>query len=163
MTIGTGSLLETGTTYVRRYRVDEQWYNFKPDALADYRVGRQHVRFWLEWDCGTMNVRDLAFKFNSYAHYIASREWVREHARVLRLFCVAPDISQQTRMLRVAQISLAHASDLMAWTTTEVLLNEHGPLAAIWLQSMPDRSQAVRPGGSLRQSSFDVIPGKHGR
>ena len=48
MTIGTGSLLETGTTYVRRYRVDEQWYNFKPDALADYRVGRQHVRFWLE-------------------------------------------------------------------------------------------------------------------
>ena len=54
-----GSLLETGTTYVRPYRVDEQWYNFKPDELADYRVGRHHVGFWLEWDCGTVNVRDL--------------------------------------------------------------------------------------------------------
>ena len=95
---------------------------------------------WLEWDCGTKNVRDLALKFNSYAHYIASREWVREHARVLR----PPDISQQTRMLRVAQISLAHASDLMAWTTTEVLLNEHGPLgcdlAAEYARSQPSGS-----------------------
>ena len=110
-----------------------------------------------------MNVRDLAFKFNSYAHYIASHEWVREYARVLRLFCIAPDISQQTRMLRVAQISLAHTSDLMAWTTTEVLLNEHGPLGCDLAQTLPDRCQAVRPGGSLRQSSFDVMPGKQGR
>ena len=145
MTIGTGSLLETGTTYVRRYRVDEQWYNFKHDAALGLSRGSAARTFlWLEWDCGTKNVRDLALKFNSYAHYIASREWVREHARVLRLFCVAPDISQQTRMLRVAQISLAHASDLMAWTTTEVLLNEHGPLgcdlAAEYARSQPSGS-----------------------
>ena len=26
------------------------------------------MRFWLEWDRGTMNVRDLAVKFTSYAH-----------------------------------------------------------------------------------------------
>ena len=40
--------------------------------------GHQQVRFWLEWDRGTMNVRDLAVKFTSYASYIASREWARE-------------------------------------------------------------------------------------
>ena len=36
--------------------------------LSDYRVGQQRTRFWLEWDRGTMNARDLAVKFTSYAH-----------------------------------------------------------------------------------------------
>jgi hypothetical protein len=45
-----------------------QWYNLRLDALAEYRVGQRQVRFWLEWDRGTMNVRDLAVKFTSYAH-----------------------------------------------------------------------------------------------
>jgi hypothetical protein len=31
-------------------------------------TGSQHFHFWLEWDRGTMNVRDLAVKFSSYAH-----------------------------------------------------------------------------------------------
>ena len=26
------------------------------------------MRFWLEFDCGTMNVRALAVKFTSFAH-----------------------------------------------------------------------------------------------
>ena len=58
---------ETGAMCERRYRVGEQWYNLRPDALAEYRVGSQQMRFWLEWDRGTMNVRDLAVKFTSYA------------------------------------------------------------------------------------------------
>ena len=69
---------ETGAACERRYRVGEQWYNLRPDALAEYRIGSRHIRFWLEWDRGTMNVRDLAIKFTSYAQYIASREWARE-------------------------------------------------------------------------------------
>ena len=31
---------ETGPVCERRYRVGEQWYNLRPDALAEYRVGR---------------------------------------------------------------------------------------------------------------------------
>ena len=58
---------ETGAVCERRYQVGEQWYNLRPDALAEYRVGQQRMRFWLEWDRGTMNVRDLAVKFTSYA------------------------------------------------------------------------------------------------
>jgi hypothetical protein len=128
---------ETGVVCERRYRVGEQWYNLKPDALAEYRVGSQRMRFWLEWDRGTMNVRDLAVKFTSYAYYIASREWAREHSMLPVLVCVAPDIAQEKRMQRVAQARLAHTPGVVLWTTTEVLLNEHGPLASIWLQGIP--------------------------
>ena len=52
------------------------------------------MRFWLEWDRGTMNVRDLAVKFTSYAHYIASREWARERSMLPVIICVAPDIAR---------------------------------------------------------------------
>lgn len=142
----------------RRYHVGEQWYNLRPDALAEYRVGQQHLRFWLEWDRGTMNVRDLLIKFTSYAHYIVSREWARECSMLPALVCVAPDIAQERRIQRVAQVRLASPAELMVWTTTGVLLNELGPLSPIWLQSC----QATQSGGSLRQHFSDVIPGKYG-
>jgi hypothetical protein len=90
---------EIGRVCERRYRVGEQWYNFRPDAQAEYRIGQRPIRFWLEWDCGTMNARDLAIKFTSYGHYLASREWARECSRIPALVCVAPDIAQERRML----------------------------------------------------------------
>ena len=51
-----------------------------------------------------------------------------------RLLCVAPEIAQERRMLRVAQARLASTPGLVLWTTTEVLLNEHGLLSPVWLQ-----------------------------
>ena len=149
---------ETGAMCERRYRVGEQWYNLRPDALAEYRVGSQQIRFWLEWDRGTMNVRDLAIKFTSYAYYIASREWARECSMLPVLICVAPDIAQERRMQRVAQARLTSPPGLVVWTTTEVLLNEHGPLAPIWLQGIPQSSQEEQPGGTLRQSLSQILP-----
>ena len=56
------------------------------------------------------------------------------------LWCVAPDIAQERRMLRVAQARLASTPGLVVWTTTEVLLNEYGPLSPVWLQGMPQCS-----------------------
>jgi hypothetical protein len=144
----------------RRYRVGEQWYNLRPDALAEYRVEQQRIRFWLEWDRGSMNVRDLAVKFTSYAHYIASREWAREGSMLPVLVCIAPDIAQERRMQRVAQARLTSTPTLVVWTTTRVLLDEQGPLAPIWLQSRPQSSQAAQTGSTLRQCLFDVIPEK---
>ena len=107
---------ETGAMCERRYRMGEQWYNVRPDALAEYRVESQQMGFWLEWDRGTMNVRDLAIKFSSYAHFIASREWLREDARVPRLFCVAPDIAQERRVQRVTQERSVSSPGLVLWT-----------------------------------------------
>jgi hypothetical protein len=97
-----------------------------------------------------MNVRDLAVKFTSYANYIASREWAREHAMLPVLVCVAPDIAQEKRMQRVAKARLTSPSGAMMWTTTKVLLNEQGPLAPIWLQS----NQAAPSGCTLRRCLF---------
>jgi hypothetical protein len=151
---------ETGPVCERRYRVGEQWYNLKPDALAEYRVGQQRMRFWLEWDRGTMNVRDLAVKFTSYANYIASREWAREGSMLPVLVCIAPEIAQERRMQRVAQARLTPTPGAVLWATTEVLLNEHGPLASIWLQGTPQRSQVEQPGGSHRQYLSDLFPSK---
>jgi predicted transcriptional regulator len=153
---------ETGPVCERRYPVGEQWYNLRPDALAEFRVGSQQVHFWLEWDRGTMNVRDLAVKFTSYAHYIASREWAREHSMLPVLICVAPDIAQEKRVQRVAQDRLTQSAGLIVWTTTKALFNEHGPLSPIWLQGLPQRRQAVKPGSVLRQCLYDMLPRKNG-
>ena len=144
----------------RRYRVGDQWYNLKPDALADYRVGSQQVRFWLEWDHGTMNVRDLTVKFTSYAHYIASREWAREHSILPMLICVAPDIAQERKLQRVAQARLTSTPGFVLYTTSEVLLHEQGPLSPIWLQDIPQRRKAACPDGSLRECLFTMIAAK---
>jgi predicted transcriptional regulator len=151
---------ETGAMCERRYRVGEQWYNLRPDALAEYRMGQQRTPFWLEWDRGTMNVRDLAIKFTSYASYIASREWARECSMLPVLVCVAPDIAQERRMQRVAHARLKSTSGLVVRTTTSVLLDEQGPMAPIWLQRRLQSSQAAQTGNTLRQCLFDVIPGK---
>ncbi len=153
---------ETGMVCERRYRVGEKWYNLRPDALAEYRVGPRQMRFWLEWDRGTMNVRDLAIKFTSYAQYIASREWARERSTLPRLFCVAPDIAQEQRIQRVAQARLTHTPGLVLWTTTEVLLQGEGPAAPIWLRAIPQSERPVRAGGLRRSNLFGAIPGKSG-
>jgi len=151
---------ETGASCERRYQVHEQWHNLRPDALAEYRAGSQQMRFWLEWDRGTMNVRDLAVKFDAYAHYLASREWARERSALPRLLCVAPDIAQERRMQRVAQARLAHTPGLLLWTTTGVLLQGEGPAAPIWLRAVPQSERSVQAGGLCRRDPFGAIPGK---
>ena len=140
---------ETGARCERRYRVGEQWYNLRPDALAEYRAGSQQIRFWLEWDRGTMNVRDLEIKFTSYAHYIVSREWTRERSLLPRLFCVAPDMAQERRMQRVAQACLRHTPGLVIRTTTVTQLADRGLLAAIWSQGVPSVDSPVATSRSI--------------
>jgi hypothetical protein len=63
-------------------------------------------------------------------------------------------------MQRVAQARLTHASGVVVWPTTEVLLSEHGPLAPIWLQGIAQRRQIAQPAIPFRRCLFDVIPGK---
>jgi hypothetical protein len=137
--------------------VGEQWYNLRPDGLAEYRVGQQYLRFWLEWDRGTMNARDLTIKFISYAHFIAFREWARESSMPPVLICVAPDISQERRMQRVTRARLGKTPGLVQWTTTEHLLNEYGPLAPIWLQYIPQHIQVAQPLVLPRQIVFGIV------
>jgi hypothetical protein len=101
-----------------------------------------------------MNARDLAVKFTSYASYIASREWAREHSMLPVLICVAPDIAQEKRVQRGALDSLKRSSGVVLWTTTALLLNDHGPLAPIWLQSTPQSRQGAQSDYSFRHCVF---------
>jgi hypothetical protein len=142
---------ETGALCERRYRIGEEWHNLRPDALAAYHAGPKQVHFWLEWDRGTMNVRDLATKFLSYAQYIGSREWAREWSTLPWLVCVAPDIAQERRVQRVAHLNLPPIAGLIVWTTTESMLKEGGLLAPIWSCGMLSNDQIASPSGSRRQ------------
>lgn len=122
--------------------------------LSKYRVLRKCLRFWLEWDRGTMNARELLVKFALYTHYIASRQWARECSMPPALLCIAPDIVQERRLIRIARMRLTHIPELVLWTTTEVLLNEHGPIAGIWLQHFPRGSQEGQSGSWLMRKIF---------
>lgn len=138
---------ETSALCERRYRRQERWHSFKPDALAEYQVSGKAYRFWLEWDEGTMNVHDLRTKFASYAFYIASREWVKERTPLPFLLCVAPDIAQEQRLQRVARALITQTAGLTMYTTTAVLLEKLGPLASVWRQVLPphlETEEAVR-------------------
>ena len=153
---------ETGARCERRYQIGEQWYNLRPDALAEYRVGQDQFRFWLEWDRGTMNARDLAEKFDAYTHYAALREWARERATLPRLLCVVPDIAQERRMQRVAQARLTSTPGPVLWTTTEVLLKAEGPIAPIWMRVKSRSNQPAQVSDLGRSDPFDANPGKKG-
>lgn len=117
------------------------------------------MRFWLEWDRGTMNVCDLAIKCTSYASYIVSYECAREGSMLPVLVFVAPDIAKERQVYRMAQARLTSTPGVALCTTTEVVLHERGPLAPIWSQDVPQRRQAACPDGLLRQCLFNRIAG----
>ena len=128
---------ETGSLCERRYRDHDHWYNLRPDGAGEYQAGAQRVRFWLEWDRGTMVLRDLATKFHTYARYVVYRTWVKEHAVLPLLLTVAADPGQERRIRRIAQQQLAQAPGLFMRMTTASLLARYGPLAPIWSQVVP--------------------------
>ncbi len=143
---------ETGAMCERRYRIGEQWFHLRPRHRASNRIGSQQFSFCLERDRGTINARELLIKCTSYAHYIASRVWARECTMLPVLVCIA----QERHMQRVAEKRIGRTPGLILWTTTEVLLPDQGPLAPIWLQSMPQRSQVSQPVGQQRLCLFEA-------
>ncbi len=134
---------ETGSICERRYRDHDAWFNLRPDGAGEYQAGAQRVRFWLEWDRGTMVLRDLASKFATYARYVAYRMWIKEHAVLPLLLTVTADVGQEQRIKRVAQQQLAHTPGLRMQITTASLLATQGPLAPIWCQVVPSGGLTV--------------------
>lgn len=149
---------ETGTMCEHVFTYREQTYHFKPDALACVQVGERTVRFWLEWDRGTMGVRDLEHKCATYAAYLTSREWARAGVSPPTLVYVAPEIAQERRFVKTASALLAHLPVLRLYTTTASLLATRGVLAPIWQQIVWQASGEPLP----RVTLFAVEPAMTG-
>jgi len=73
------------------------------------------------------------------------------------LVCVAPEIAQEKRLAHAVRTGLAQANGLVVWTTTEVLLNTYGPLAPIWLKTIPTLSQVEQSGNVARKIIFGLV------
>jgi hypothetical protein len=136
---------ESGASCERVFVYREETFHFKPDALACVRIGERSWRFWLEWDRGTMGVRDLESKWATYAAYLTSREWAKGGGIPPRLLCVVPEIAQERRLQSVACALLAHLPSIHLYTTTASLMMRQGILAPIWqkvvLQRKPTFSE----------------------
>ncbi|MFL5660827.1 MAG: hypothetical protein ACJ8BW_05675 [Ktedonobacteraceae bacterium] len=94
---------ETGVQCERRYRVIQQWYNLRPDALAEYRMGVQMY--------GTCR---LSF---SPTHTTLPRMSGQENAQCCRCWSVSRRISRRRGGCTVAQARLTSPPTLAVWTT----------------------------------------------
>ncbi len=149
---------ESGMSCARRFYWKHRWYSFQPDACAEYQIaGLSAFRFWLEWDQGTMNVRDLERKFTNYAAYLDAREWSREHLTLPMLLFVVPDIDQERRVSRCARDVLPDAK-LHLYTTTRELIRSQGLDAPIWRRAI---LQATRP--AAQEGRVALFAGLGGR
>jgi DNA-binding MarR family transcriptional regulator len=149
---------ETGAMCEHVFTYREQTYHFKPDALAAVQLGIQQVRFWLEWDRGTMGVRDLERKCATYAAYLSSREWARGGVYPPTLLYVAPEVAQERRFSKIARALLAHIPGLRLYTTTNSLLARYGVLAPVF---QPVALRRINPG--LEGQTPDELAGHAAR
>jgi len=78
---GTIAWWEVGEQCARSYLYHGVQQNLRPDVAFELlfplqphgEIGQKRVRYWLEWDNGTMGRRDLEAKFQSYARYCQSK------------------------------------------------------------------------------------------
>ncbi|HVT97553.1 MAG TPA: replication-relaxation family protein [Acidobacteriaceae bacterium] len=124
---------ETGVLSERHFAFRERIYRFRPDAFASVQIGQRPMRFWLEWDRGTMTAKNYQVKFTTYAMYLASREWARSSPLLPALLCVAPDIGQESQLTKAARRCVLQApSGWCVYSTTASLLMTQGVLGPIW-------------------------------
>ena len=126
---------ETAAQCSVRYQLMDRWYNLRPDAQGLLRVGYRRIRWWLEWDTGTMDVADFRMKFGAYARFVQSRQWQANGGKVIpTLLCVAPHYAQFERLRRVATEILPSPlpPPFDAFITLAERLEHSGPFGPIW-------------------------------
>ena len=139
---------ETGATCERSYPWHGIRRNLRPDAefslLQQDTSKIRHLRYWLEYDRGTMRRRDLEAKMRTYAEYVRSREWFKDgRASLPRLLFVVPDTGQERRISEAARTSLADLP-LHVLVTTAGHIASADPFTAIWRPVFPLASETRR-------------------
>jgi hypothetical protein len=135
----------------------------RPDAAGEYRARGQRVRFWLEWDTGSMSAALLRQKLERYATYADTTTWrmEEERAAVPLLMIVVPDVAQEERITRlvdelVERGRLRWPGPLLIRVTTATRLAQAGPLAPIWRPLLP---AALPPSGAAGPQQADLAAG----
>jgi predicted transcriptional regulator len=137
---------ETGRSCYRRFCFNQHWYALCPDGIGECLWGRRRIRFWLEWDAGTMNSRDLRQKFATYALYasLAQAGLVRteEFPAVPLVLVVVASYGQERRVRRILQELLDEKLLFRPYPfslriTTADRIAGSGILAPIWLPLVP--------------------------
>ncbi len=132
---------ETGRACMRRYCEGAGWHAIWPDGAGEYRADGQRMRFWLEWDRGTMGRRDLIAKFAAYARYLRSREWrVDGNEPVPGLLIVTSDVAQEMRVTTALSVTFQYAPGLSVSITSRAALAAQGTLAPIWRRARSNAS-----------------------
>ena len=157
---------ETGIACVRRYRCMGRWGTLRPDAAGEYQAGGRRVRFWLEWDTGSMGLERLREKLERYATYAQTTTWRLEDAHSLPvLLIVTPDMAQEERVARLVdelreRARLRWPGPLLIRTTTATRVACDGPLAPIWLPLLPTIALHSDQGGAGPRASAagDQVP-----
>jgi hypothetical protein len=126
----------------RRYRYQERWHLFRPDATVVYgclnKLGvLQKSILWIEWDNGTLSEARLLQKMQTYALYLHSHEWRKfgQQAGVPYLLGLVPDSGQLQRFARTA--TLLEGSGITVLLTTHDLFQDKRFAGAIWRQIIP--------------------------
>ncbi len=158
---------ESGSVCARAFHEVDGWHAIRPDGAGECRIEGQRFHFWLEWDRGTMGLRDLTAKFAAYARYIRSGEWRMDgNDSVPALLIVTNDVAQATRLVAALNSTIAPASGISIYITSSTALEALGPLARIWQRWLDDRATYaelhLRPSDAcepyLRLSGFLVSP-----
>jgi hypothetical protein len=128
---------ETGNVCARAFRDAGGWRTIRPDGAGEWRVEGKCFRFWLEWDRGTMGLRDLRAKFTAYARYVSSLDWRAEGSPTTPLpvlLVITPSLEQEALVEQALRATFPPSVPFAVYLTTEssLLAHRQGPLAPIW-------------------------------
>jgi hypothetical protein len=111
------------------------WQVIRPDGAGECQIDGWRTLFWLEWDRGTMGLRDLRAKFTAYARYVSAQEWRAEGLTALPLLLVVTSSEEQEALIEQAlRATFPPTWPCAVYVTIEswLLAPRQGPLAPIW-------------------------------
>lgn len=100
----------------------------QPCGQGEYQARGRRVRFWLDWQEAWSHEASLRQALAGYGALLRAPQW-RGAPRPL-LLAVCPDSARERLVQRFLR---GLAPRLRVFATTRELLQEHGPLAPIWL------------------------------
>jgi hypothetical protein len=130
----------------------EEGADIAPDGWGRYLTPAGEVMFSLEWDLGSEAPKRLIAKAGAYVSYLSVRQGGDlNHV----LFVGTGAVREQSIRAAIARAASAAEHAVPFWTTHAGLLDEHGPLGAVWmgldgsrrvgLSQMEGRARTARP------------------